>query len=68
MPGMMPSVGPTGYVFPLSHMAEAVKRVGVAMTEVMFQPKVIGWFGAILKKETAVWGGWVMRSPPAGAL
>lgn len=38
------------------------------MTEVMFQPKVTGSLGAILKNEVAVCGGWVMVRPPAGAV
>ena len=42
VPGIIPSVGPTAYVFPLSHTAETVRWVGVAITEVMFQPKVMG--------------------------
>jgi len=64
----MPSVGPTGYVLPFSHTAETVKWVGVTMREVIFQPKVMGWLGAILKNEVAVCGGWVMSRPPAGAV
>jgi len=64
----MPSVGPTGYVFPLSQTAETVKWVGVAMTDVIFQPKVTGSLGAILKNEVAVCGGLVMVRPPAGAV
>jgi len=38
------------------------------MTEVIFQPKVTGWLGAILKNEVAVCGGWVMVRPPAAAV
>jgi len=41
VPGIIPSVGPTAYVFPLSHTAETVRWVGVAITEVIFQPKVM---------------------------
>lgn len=38
------------------------------MTDVIFQPKVTGSLGAILKNEVAVCGGWVMVRPPAGAV
>lgn len=38
---MIPFVGPTEYVFPLSQAAETVREVGVAMTSVKFQPKVM---------------------------
>ena len=38
------------------------------MTDVIFQPKVTGWLGAILKNEVAVCGGLVMVRPPAGAV
>jgi len=48
VPGITPSVGPTGYVLPLSPTAEIVRCVGVTMTEVMFQPNVTIWLGAIL--------------------
>lgn len=66
---MMPSVGPTGYVFPLSHIAEIVRCVGVTRSEVKFHPKVIGCEGAILKKDAAaVCGGCVKVSPPAAAV
>jgi hypothetical protein len=48
LPSMIPSVGPTGYVLPLSPMAETVRWVGVARTSVKFQAKVTSWLGAIL--------------------
>lgn len=37
------------------------------MSDVKFHPKVTSCDGAILKNETAVWGGWVIVKPPAGA-
>jgi hypothetical protein len=41
-------------VFPFSlHTALTVREVGVARTEVKFQPKVMACEGAILKKEAA---------------
>jgi len=66
-PGMMPFVGPTGYVFPLSHTAETVSEVGVTMTSVKFQAMVTVWEGASLKYDVAVCGGKVMTILPAGA-
>jgi hypothetical protein len=65
---MIPFVGPTGYVLPLSQMAETVRDAGVERSEVKFHPKVIGLSGAILKKDVAVCGGWVMVIPPAAAV
>jgi len=38
------------------------------MTDVIFQPKVTGSLGAILKNEVAVCGGLVMVRPPDGAV
>jgi hypothetical protein len=49
-------------------MAETVRWVGVTRTEVKFHAKVIKLSGAILKKEMAVCGGWVMVRPPAAAV
>ena len=68
VPGMIPSVGPMGYVLPLSHTADTVRCVGVTRIEVKFQANVMACEGAILKKEIAVWGGWVMVIPPAAAV
>jgi len=68
VPGMMPSVGPTGYVFPLSHTAETVRCVGVASTPVKFQPNVMSSPEAILKNDVAVCWGCVMESTPAAAV
>jgi len=65
---MIPFVGPTGYVLPFSQMAETVRDAGVERSEVKFHPKVIGLLGAILKKDVAVCGGWVMVMPPAAAV
>ena len=44
-------------MFPFSHTAETVRWVGVTRTEVMFHAKVMGWLGAILKKDVEDWGG-----------
>ena len=52
---------------PLSPMAETVRWVGVERTSVKFHAKVTVLEGAILKKEVAVCGGFVIVSPPAGA-
>jgi hypothetical protein len=64
---MTPSDGPTGYVLPLSQMAETVRCVGVERRYVKFHAIVTVLPCAILKKDVCVWGGWVMVSPPAGA-
>lgn len=52
---------------PFSPMAETVRCVGVERTSVKFQAKVMVFEGAILKKEVAVCGGFVIVRPPAGA-
>jgi hypothetical protein len=52
----------------LSQTALRVSDVGVARTLVRFQPIVIIWFGAILKKDVAVSGGWVIVAPPGERL
>lgn len=57
LPGMTPSVGPTGNVLPFSQIAETVREAGVEMTSVKFHAKVICWDAAILKKAMVVWGG-----------
>lgn len=67
VPGIIPSVGPTGYVFPLSQTAETVRCVGVERRLVKFQAKVIVLLGAILKYDVWVCGGCVIVRPPAGA-
>ena len=51
----------------MSPMAETVRCVGVERTSVKFQAKVMVLEGAILKNEVAVWGGFVIVRPPAGA-
>jgi len=40
-----------------SPMAEMVREVGVAKTYVRFHTNVIGFDGAILKKDVEDWGG-----------
>ena len=67
VPGITPFVGPTGYVFPLSQIAETVRDAGVERIYEKFHAKVMGWDGAILKKAMVVCGGWVMVMSPAGA-
>ena len=42
VPGIFPSVGPTGYVLPFSQMAETVREAGVERMYEKFQAKVIG--------------------------
>lgn len=54
---MTPSVGPTGYVMPLSQMAETVRESGVTYSEVKFQANVTGWPDAILKNAVDVCAG-----------
>jgi hypothetical protein len=54
VPGMTPLVGPTGYVFPLSQIAETVRDAGVERIYEKFHAKVMGWDGAILKKAMVV--------------
>jgi hypothetical protein len=52
----------------LSQTALRVSDVGVARTLVRFHPMVTIWFGAILKKDVAVCGGWVIVAPPGGSV
>jgi hypothetical protein len=53
---------------PFSQIAETVREAGVEMTFVYDHAKVIGWFWAILKNATDVWGGLVTVIEPAGAV
>jgi len=39
---MMPFVGPTGYVYPFSQIAETVREAGVEMTYEKFHANVMG--------------------------
>jgi hypothetical protein len=66
VPGMTPFVGPTGYVLPLSQIAETVRDAGVERTYEKFHANVMGCDGATLKKAMVVCGGWVMVMSPAG--
>lgn len=68
VPGMTPSVGPTGNVTPFSHTADTVSEAGVERTSVMDHAKVMGAPEAILKNATDVCGGDVTVIEPAGAV
>jgi len=57
VPGMMPFVGPTGYVYPFSQIAETVRDAGVERTYEKFHAKVMGCDSATLKNAIVVCGG-----------